>query len=97
MSSPPKRWRVALAAVLLLPAFASPADLAHQDWTPLDAAVRAQIAAGQLPGAVLVFGDADHVWLRRAWGRRATVLTAIVAALLGAVIGAVATLLSALK
>lgn len=73
MRSPPRRWRAALAAMLLLPAFASPADLAHQDWTPIDAAVRAQIAAGQLPGAVMVFGDADHVWLRRAWGRRATV------------------------
>jgi uncharacterized protein YbbC (DUF1343 family)/CubicO group peptidase (beta-lactamase class C family) len=73
MSSRPKRWLVALAAMLLLPAFASPADLVHQDWTPIDAAVRAQIAAGQLPGAVMVFGDAGHVWLRRAWGRRATV------------------------
>lgn len=40
------------------------------DWAPIDAAVRAQIAAGQVPGAVLVVGDAEHVWLRRAWGRR---------------------------
>lgn len=41
------------------------------DWTPLDAAVRGQIAAGTVPGAVAIIGDADHVWLRRAWGLRA--------------------------
>lgn len=47
-------------------AFAPPAD-----WSPLDAAVRAQVAAGKLPGAVVVAGDADGIWLRRAWGDRA--------------------------
>lgn len=61
----------ALIALLLVPCTALAADLAQQDWTPLDAAVRAQIAAGQVPGAVLVFGDAQHIWLRRAWGLRA--------------------------
>ena len=60
-----------LLALLLAPLAAFAADLARQDWTPLDAAVRAQIAAGQLPGAVMVFGDAEQVWLRRAWGARA--------------------------
>lgn len=40
------------------------------DWAPLDAAVRGQIAAGTVPGAVAVIGDADHVWLRQAWGLR---------------------------
>lgn len=40
------------------------------DWAPLDAAVRGQIAAGLVPGAVAVIGDADQVWLRRAWGLR---------------------------
>lgn len=58
--------------MFLTPILALAADLSSQDWTPIDAAVRAQIAAGRLPGAVLVFGDAEHVWLRRAWGRRAT-------------------------
>jgi uncharacterized protein YbbC (DUF1343 family)/CubicO group peptidase (beta-lactamase class C family) len=46
-------------------------DAAPADWTPLDAAVRAQIAAGLLPGAVIVIGDARRLWLHRAWGRRA--------------------------
>lgn len=40
------------------------------NWAPLDAAVQAQINAGQLPGAVLVMGDADRIWLRRSWGWR---------------------------
>jgi uncharacterized protein YbbC (DUF1343 family) len=40
------------------------------DWAPLDAAVRGQIAALAVPGAVVVIGDADQVWLRRAWGWR---------------------------
>lgn len=40
------------------------------NWAPLDAAVQAQINAGQLPGAVLVMGDANHIWLRRSWGWR---------------------------
>jgi uncharacterized protein YbbC (DUF1343 family) len=62
-----------LFALLLAPCVALAGDLAHQDWTPLDAAVRAQISAGQVPGAVLIFGDAEHIWLRRAWGARARV------------------------
>ncbi|HEX5685895.1 MAG TPA: serine hydrolase [Ideonella sp.] len=41
------------------------------DWAPLDAAVRGQMAAGAVPGAVVIVGDAQHVWLRRAWGLRA--------------------------
>lgn len=64
--------RTALGALLIAPCIALAADFAQQDWTPVDAAVRAQIAAGQLPGAVLVVGDAEHTWLRRAWGLRAS-------------------------
>jgi uncharacterized protein YbbC (DUF1343 family)/CubicO group peptidase (beta-lactamase class C family) len=41
------------------------------DWAPLDAAVRGQMAAGAVQGAVAIVGDAQHVWLRRAWGLRA--------------------------
>ena len=40
------------------------------DWSPLDAAVDGQIAAQTIPGAVAVIGDADRIWLRRAWGWR---------------------------
>ena len=65
--------RTVLGALLLVPCIGLAADLAQRDWTPVDAAVRAQIAAGQLPGAVLVVGDAEHVRLRRAWGLRARV------------------------
>ena len=65
-----RAWSM-LGALLLVPCIALAGDPALQDWTPIDAAVRAQIAAGRLPGAVLVFGDAEHVWLRRAWGARA--------------------------
>ncbi|MDE2595115.1 MAG: DUF1343 domain-containing protein [Burkholderiales bacterium] len=60
---------------LLLPALlrAQEVDLTQQNWAPLDAAVQAQIAAGQMPGAVMVYGDANHIWLRKAWGLRARV------------------------
>jgi hypothetical protein len=64
------RQQAAAVALLMLSCAAFSDDLDHQDWAPLDAAVRAQIAARQLPGAVLMFGDAQHVWLRRAWGMR---------------------------
>lgn len=40
------------------------------EWAVLDAQVRAQIAARQLPGAVLIFGDAHRIWMRHAWGAR---------------------------
>lgn len=65
--------RAWMAAILLgaISFTVAAGELDHQDWAPLDAAVRAQIAARQLPGAVLVFGDARHIWLRRAWGWRA--------------------------
>ena len=58
------RWGWTLA--LCVSTWAQPAD-----WTPVDTAVRAQLDAAGLPGAVLVVGDAHHVWLRRAWGLRA--------------------------
>lgn len=46
-------------------------DLGTLNWSPLDTAVRAQIAAGELPGAVIVAGDAQRIWLRKAYGWRA--------------------------
>ncbi len=61
---------VAVLLALLFPAVAQCVDLDHIQWAPLDAVVRAQMSAGQIPGAVLVFGDAQHIWLRRAWGAR---------------------------
>lgn len=59
-------WTLLLAAAGAARGFAPPAD-----WAPLDAAVRAQIAAGQVPGAVVIVGDAQDVWVRGAWGLRA--------------------------
>ncbi|MDE2078526.1 MAG: DUF1343 domain-containing protein [Burkholderiales bacterium] len=44
---------------------------APSNWAPLDAAVEAQIQAGQLPGAVLIWGDANGIRLERSWGHRA--------------------------
>ncbi len=42
-------------------------------WAPLDALVQAQIAATQLPGAVVLLGDADGVRYQRAYGERSRV------------------------
>ena len=39
----------------------------------LDRIVAAQIAAGRVPGAVLAFGDAHHVFYRQAFGQRVQV------------------------
>ncbi len=67
-------WMVAVGWLLLpLLSWAQSVGLAQQNWAPLDAAVQAQIAAGQMPGAVMVYGDAQHIWLRKAWGLRARV------------------------
>ena len=60
---------MAIGLLVSLAAGASAEPLPN-DWTPLDAAVRGQIATGAVPGAVAVIGDADHIWLRRAWGLR---------------------------
>lgn len=67
-----------LAGLLLLAALALraqtpalPSEPAALDWSPIDAAVRAQIEAGAIPGAVIVAGDAERIWLHRAWGWRA--------------------------
>ncbi len=73
MTQQSRNWPMRLVAALLallFPTIARCVDLDSIQWTPLDAAVRAQVAAGQIPGAVLVLGDAQHVWLRRAWGAR---------------------------
>lgn len=64
-----RRLLARLSACLLAGASLS-AAAQPTDWTPLDAAVRGQIAALAIPGAVVVIGDAEHVWLRRAWGWR---------------------------
>lgn len=45
------------------------------NWAPLDALVQAQIAATQMPGAVVLLGDAQGVQLRRAYGERSRVPT----------------------
>lgn len=39
----------------------------------LEQIVTGQIEAGRIPGAVIVMGDADHVFYRKAFGRRAIV------------------------
>ena len=39
----------------------------------LEQIVDGQIAEGNIPGAVILMGDADHVYYRQAFGRRATV------------------------
>lgn len=59
----------ACCAVLLLAAAASAAGY-PADWRPLAAAVRAQIATGAVPGAVVIVGDAQQIRLREAWGVR---------------------------
>lgn len=43
-----------------------------ESWAPLDALVQAQIAALQMPGAVVMLGDAGGVRYQRAYGERAT-------------------------
>jgi len=70
--NPWRRFGVLLAC-WLAPCAVLAIDLDHMDWSPVDSAVRAQIAAGAMPGAVLVFGDAEHMWLRKAWGEQARV------------------------
>lgn len=61
-----KPWHGLWTLILCGSAWARPTD-----WAPIDTAVRAQLDAAGLPGAVLVAGDAHQVWLRRAWGLRA--------------------------
>jgi uncharacterized protein YbbC (DUF1343 family)/CubicO group peptidase (beta-lactamase class C family) len=70
---PLRHARVACRAIaaIVLSLCAACAAAEPADWAPLDAAVRAQMAAGEVPGAVVVIGDAQQVWLRRAWGLRA--------------------------
>lgn len=65
-------WLVCLGVAGAQPASA-PAAAQPIDWAPLDALVQAQIAATQLPGAVVLLGDAHGVQLRRAYGERARV------------------------
>jgi uncharacterized protein YbbC (DUF1343 family) len=60
-------WAGLLLALSCLPLLA---QTTTQDWAPLDAAVRAQIEAETMPGAVILIGDAHSIWLRRAYGWR---------------------------
>ena len=54
---------------MALPAQAGSLDpTAHQQ---LEQIVNGQIAQGRMPGAVIVMGDAEHVFLRESFGQRA--------------------------
>lgn len=72
MTCSPRRWLaligwIALTVVMPLAA----ADLDAPAREQLEQIVDGQIAAGRLPGAVIVMGDADHVFYRQAFGQRA--------------------------
>lgn len=64
------RWVWTLLMLVCLGLWGLRAHAAQIDWAPLDAAVQAQIEAEALPGAVIVIGDAQGIWLRRAYGQR---------------------------
>nr|WP_294864894.1 exo-beta-N-acetylmuramidase NamZ domain-containing protein [uncultured Pseudogulbenkiania sp.] len=59
-------WLSCLLALWLAPVLAA----TPPSWAPLEAAVRAQILAGRMPGAVVVVGDAAGVRYRQAFGSR---------------------------
>src|SRR5512134_2365521 len=61
---------VALAWVLLA---AAPGAAQPADWTGLEQALSDAVAAGEVPGAVLVLGQGDTVLYRKAVGSRALV------------------------
>lgn len=77
LSNPIRRLFLASLTSLMLavvgPSLAQGSEADRPEWTALDAQVKAQIAARQLPGAVLIFGDARHIWVRHAWGARTLV------------------------
>jgi uncharacterized protein YbbC (DUF1343 family)/CubicO group peptidase (beta-lactamase class C family) len=70
--------RLALVALSVLAALsaaaaAPPAPAASSEWAEVDAAMRDAVAAGDVPGAVVVIGRHDQVLHRRAVGARALV------------------------
>ncbi|MBI2528276.1 MAG: DUF1343 domain-containing protein [Candidatus Rokubacteria bacterium] len=63
--------RLALATAWLAVAVPTGAWAQPLDWTELDEAARDAIAAGDLPGAVIVVGQGDRILHRQAYGSRA--------------------------
>ncbi len=63
--------RLVLATAWLAVAVPAAAPAQPLDWTALDEAARDAIAAGDLPGAVIVVGQADRILYRKAFGSRA--------------------------
>jgi uncharacterized protein YbbC (DUF1343 family)/CubicO group peptidase (beta-lactamase class C family) len=67
----PMRWSMAgLLAVVLWSGGICRAALAV-DWTALDEVARDVIVAGEVPGAVILAGQGNHVFYRKAFGLRA--------------------------
>jgi CubicO group peptidase (beta-lactamase class C family) len=60
-----------LAAALVALAAPAAAGLSAERLARIDAAVQVAIAAGDLPGAVVLVGRGDRVVFRRAYGNRA--------------------------
>src|SRR5262249_53599558 len=69
------RWRV--APLLLLALCSTPGVLLGQpkNWEEIDAAVRDAVAAGDVPGAVVLVGQGERLVYRRAIGSRAVLPT----------------------
>ncbi|HEX9127122.1 MAG TPA: serine hydrolase, partial [Methylomirabilota bacterium] len=63
-----RRAAALLAAFLLLPAAAGAQSL---DWSDLDRVARESVAAGDIPGAVILIGQGNRVLYRKALGSRA--------------------------
>ncbi|GLQ93528.1 hypothetical protein GCM10007901_24790 [Dyella acidisoli] len=67
-----KCW-IALAGLIMAAQSVGAAELDVSAQQQLQQIVDGQIAAGRIPGAVIVMGDAEHVFYREAFGQRATV------------------------
>jgi len=63
--------RLALALLCLAVAVPAGALAEPLDWTALDDAVRDAVAAGDVPGAVVLVGQGDSILYRKAFGSRA--------------------------
>lgn len=64
---------MALAVLFAAAPLAMAADLRQVDEQQLEQIVDGQIAAHRIPGAVILIGDAKHVFYRQAFGQRAIV------------------------
>lgn len=62
--------RLSLWMCLPVSCMAASSDMLPSDWRPIEAAVEAQMDAGKVPGAVVIVGNAQRIFLRRAWGWR---------------------------